>query len=142
MAIQNSKDKASRKKLILKLIGLTIYLALFLYFYYLLVYFGLNPLIVTILFIFIILTTIGPFFRRNKKGLYSKMFSKVKKGANLSQKRKIDTEKLQKPESKIFKPINLQFEYRKPLINKCKNCGNIVPNFVKKCPFCNKNIIQ
>jgi hypothetical protein len=141
MVIQNSKVKVSRKKLILKLIGLAVYLAFFLYLYYILVNFGWNPLIVTILLIFIVLITIGPFFRRHKKGLYSRMFSDAKKVAKLNQKQEIDEEEVQKSESKIPKPINLEFEYRKPLINKCKNCGNIVPNFVKKCPFCNQNII-
>ncbi|MFX0138410.1 MAG: hypothetical protein ACFFDN_32510 [Candidatus Hodarchaeota archaeon] len=141
MDIQNGKDKISRKKLILELIGLGIFLAFFLYLYYFLVNFGWNPLIVAILLIFIILITIGPFFRRRKKGLYSRMFSDSKKVSNLIQKQEIDAEEIQKPESKIPKPINLEFEYRKPLINKCKNCGNIVPNFVKKCPFCNQNIM-
>ncbi|MHA2181942.1 MAG: hypothetical protein ACXAAH_11000 [Promethearchaeota archaeon] len=40
-------------------------------------------------------------------------------------------------QSKIFQAIDLEFEYRKPLISNCESCGNILPNFVKnKCPFC------
>jgi hypothetical protein len=140
MAFKNNKNKDSRKTMVLKLIGLTLYFALFLYLYYLFTNFGLNPLIVLILLIFIILTTIGPFFRRNKQGLYSRMFSGAKKRDNLNKRQKRDVEEIQKPKSKIPRPVNLEVEYRKPLINKCKNCGNIVPNFVKKCPFCHKNI--
>jgi uncharacterized OB-fold protein len=47
----------------------------------------------------------------------------------------------QQSQPKIFKPIDLEFKYKKPLIKKCENCGNIVPNFVKKCPFCNNQVI-
>jgi hypothetical protein len=141
MVIQNSKDNVSRKKLFLKLIGLILSIALLIYVYYFLVNFGWNPFIVSIMLIFIILVTIGPFLRRNKKGLYSRMFSDSKKRAHLQYKKKLENEEIQTIESKIPKPINLDVEYRKPLINKCKNCGNIVPNFVKKCPFCDENVI-
>jgi rubrerythrin len=43
-------------------------------------------------------------------------------------------------ETKIFKKINLEFKYHKPIVLKCESCGNTIPNFVKKCPFCNKPI--
>lgn len=145
MTLEDKKNKPSRKQVILKLIWIMLYLAIFLYLFYLLINFGFNPLIISILLIFIILTTIGPFLRRNKRTLYSRMFSDKKSKAKLSEqtnrKRTLEEKELQQPNLKISKPINLEFEYRKPLINKCKNCGNIVPNFVKKCPFCNENII-
>ncbi|MHA2037241.1 MAG: hypothetical protein ACW98X_12450 [Promethearchaeota archaeon] len=42
---------------------------------------------------------------------------------------------------KVFQAIDLEFEYRKPLISDCENCGNILPNFVKdKCPFCGEQV--
>jgi hypothetical protein len=141
MTLEKNKDKVSRRRSIFKIIGLTLYLALFFYLFYLLVNFGLNPIIVSFLLIFIILITITPFFRRNKQGFYSKMFSGAKKAGNAVQTRKTDMREIQKSESKIPEPISIEFEYRKPLIDKCKNCGNIVPNFVKKCPFCSKTII-
>ncbi len=142
MTFENNKDKVLRKRLILKLVGLAIYLAFFFYLFYLLVTSGLNPLIVSILLIFIILVTISPFFRRNKQGLYSRMFSGVKKVPHPVKLLKTETEEIHISEPKIPEPVNLEFKYRKPLIEKCKNCGNIVPNFVKKCPFCNKTISQ
>ncbi|MBN1215928.1 MAG: hypothetical protein JXA99_10880 [Candidatus Lokiarchaeota archaeon] len=35
------------------------------------------------------------------------------------------------------RPDILQFNYQKPLIEKCPNCGIILANFMKKCPNCN-----
>ncbi|MFX0038032.1 MAG: hypothetical protein ACFFCY_09535 [Promethearchaeota archaeon] len=134
------------KKTILKLIGLAIYAAIFLYLYFLLINFGLNPLIISILLVFIFLTTIGPFLRPKKRRLYSRMFPNRKSGANLNKDSKkthnLKQKELNQLEPRIPKPMNLDFEYRKSIINKCKNCGNTVPNFVKKCPFCNEVIIQ
>jgi len=145
MEPENKKNKNSRKKVILKLIGIVLYLVFFLYLYYLLITSGFNPLIISIVLIFIILTTVGPFLRPKKRKLYSRMFPDRKSGAKLNEqikKEQTTNEKdLPQYELKIPKPVNLEFEYRKPIINKCKNCGNIVPNFVKKCPFCNKNIV-
>jgi hypothetical protein len=63
-----------------------------------------------------------------------------KKSNQINKKKQINQKEIQKQEIKIPKPVNLELEYRKPLISKCKYCGNIIPNFVKKCPFCNKNI--
>ncbi|UCC19409.1 MAG: hypothetical protein JSV62_15105 [Promethearchaeota archaeon] len=140
MALEKNKNKITRKKLVLKILTLALYIALSLYLYYLLVNYGINPLIISFIILFIVLITIGPFLRRNKQGLYSRMFSGSKKGLNQNKVPKMEIKQIEKEESKIPKPINLEFEYRKSLINKCKNCGNIVPNFVKKCPFCNKNI--
>jgi hypothetical protein len=142
MEPENKKNESSRKKAILKFSGIALYLVVLLYFYYLLITSGFDPLIISILLVFIILTTVGPFLRPKKRKLYSRMFPDR---ANLSEQKKeeqvINAKNLEQKELMVPKPINLSFEYRKPIINKCKNCGNIVPNFVKKCPFCNKSII-
>ena len=143
MEPESKKTGSSRKKAILKFSGIILYLVVLLYFYYILITFGFNPLIISILLVFIILSTIGPFLRPKKRKLYSRMFPDR---ANLSEQTKeehvIIAKNLEQQELRIPKPINLDFEYRKPIINKCKNCGNVVPNFVKKCPFCNKSIVQ
>ena len=132
MAIKNKVEKDSRKGFIFKLTIFVVYLIILLFFLFLLINIGVNPFIVSLLFIFILLASIAPFLKRNKKSLYSRMFPDRKKTSSLSEQRTV--------QSKIFKPINLNFNYRKPIINKCENCGNIVPNFVKKCPFCNHSI--
>ncbi len=35
------------------------------------------------------------------------------------------------------RPDILQFNYQKPLIEKCPNCGIMLTKFMKKCPNCN-----
>ena len=143
MEPESKKTGSSRKKVILKFSGIVLYLVVLLYFYYILITSGFNPLIISILLVFIILTTIGPFLRPKKRKLYSRMFPDRTRPREQAKKgQEIDEKNLKLQEISVPKPINLDFEYRKPIINKCKNCGNVVPNFVKKCPFCNKNIIQ
>lgn len=139
----NEKSK-TRRKLITRLILLILYGCILVYFYYLLYEFGANPLIITFLIIFILLISIGPFLRKGQKSLYSRMFSNKKKSSMGSSTKRRHAEysekKLEQP--RIFKSINLDIKYRKPIINKCEQCGNIVPNFVKKCPFCNNQLTQ
>jgi len=139
------KEKVlNRKVIIVRLLILVSYLLILLYFFYLLTTFGVNPFIIFILLLFTFLITIGPFFRRSKRSLYSRMFPDRKRKASLEneQKEKVfkNKRKFEQAEPKIFKKINLEFKYRKPIVLKCENCGNIIPNFVKKCPFCNKQI--
>ena len=145
MSNEEIQNRLNRKKLIIRSIILVAYLSILLYFYFLLLEFGINPLIITLLVAFVFLTTIGPFLRRNKRSLYSRMFPdrrrKIKinhQKAQISSKRK---KVLQQSRTKIFKPVNLDFKYRKSIITKCENCGNIVPNFVDTCPFCKNQII-
>ncbi|MFW9827528.1 MAG: hypothetical protein ACFFEY_08055 [Candidatus Thorarchaeota archaeon] len=139
MESENKRFKNSRKIVILRLIGIITYFAIFIYLFYFLVTIGFNPIIISILLAFIILATIGIFFRSRKRRLYSRMFPE-KKNKTTTKETQIIKKDVKDQETKIPKPVNLELEYRKPLINKCKNCGNIVPNFVKKCPFCNKNL--
>ena len=139
------EKKITRKKLITQMIILAIYLCILIYFSYLFIEFGINPIIITLLIVFIFLTTIGPFLRRKNKSLYSRMFPDRKKKNNLSYKKKkittISERDVKQTQLKIIKSIDLSHSYRKPIINKCENCGNIVPNFVKTCPFCKRQLI-
>ncbi len=143
----NKKEKPEKiKRFTSRTIFLILYFLIMIYIIYLIIQFGFNPLVVAILVIFVFLTTIGPFFRqRNRRSLYSRMFPDRKRKQpqqRTRKKRRLIIEK--KPiqiQPKIFKPIDLEFEYRKPLISNCENCGNILPNFVKnKCPFCGEQI--
>ena len=145
MSNEEIQNRLNRKKLIIRSIILVAYLSILLYFYFLLLEFGINPLIITLLVVFVFLTTIGPFLRRNKRSLYSRMFpDRRRKTKIINQKTQISSKRkkdLQPSQTKIFKPINLDFKYRKSIIAKCENCGNIVPNFVDTCPFCKHQII-
>jgi len=144
MSHETIEKKIIRKKLITRLVILVLYLFILLYFFYLFIEFNANPFIIILLIIFIFLTILGPFLKRNKGSLYSRMFPDRKRKPNLSYQKKkitiIPENESKQPQQKIFKSVDLNHNYRKPIINKCENCGNIVPNFVKTCPFCKKPI--
>ncbi len=129
-----------------RVILLILYFLIMLYVINLFIQFGFNPFVVAILLIFVFLTTIGPFFRKkNRKSLYSRMFPDRKRHQSQQRTRKKRRRIIEKKpiqiQPKIFKQIDLEFEYRKPLISNCENCRNILPNFVKnKCPFCGEQI--
>ncbi|MFX1377314.1 MAG: hypothetical protein ACFFA0_16060 [Promethearchaeota archaeon] len=132
-----SKEKVlNHKVIIVRFLLIAIYLIVLVYFVYLLINFGANLFIIIIILIFTILITISLLYRRNKKSLYSKMFPDRKRKSSLEEKPK----KIVQVQPKIFKKVDLEFNYRKPIIFKCENCGNTIPNFVKKCPFCGKQI--
>ena len=73
------------------------------------------------------------------------MFPNRKGNQNLSYQKKkkttISEKDAKQPQLKIIQSVDLSHRYRKPIINKCENCGNIAPNFVKTCPFCKNQII-
>ena len=143
MTSEIKKKKSSPQKFLFKLIFLIIYLAIALFFLNLFIGLGANPLIIGSLLLFVFLAPIGLFFNRNKKSLYSRMFPDKKKRIVLNTQRRKDIFKIKEikqPQPKVFKHISLDFSYSKPLIGKCENCGNLLPNFVKKCPFCNKKL--
>ncbi len=136
------KIKGSTSRTIL----LILYFLIMLFVIFLFIRFEFNPFVVAIGLILVFLTTIGPFFRqRNRRSLYSRMFPDRKRKQPQQRTRKKRRPIIEKKpiqiQSKIFKPIDLEFEYRKPLISNCENCGNILASFVKdKCPFCGEQI--
>lgn len=145
MATENKKIKQSRKGTIIRLTLTAFYLLILLYLYYLLTQLGSNPIIIILLLSLVFLITIGPFFKKQKRTLYSRMFPDKKRQKSIESKRVKNENTLEREakqiQPKISKGINLEFEYRRPLINKCENCGNIFPNFVRKCPFCNEKLM-
>ncbi len=139
--MESKKNKNSRRIIVIRFIGIIFYSAIFIYLYYFLLTLGFNPVIISLLLFFIILATIGIFLRTKKKKLYSRMFPE-KQDEQIRKEQIIKQKEIKNQEIKIPNPVNLELKYRKPLIDKCKYCGNIIPNFVKKCPFCNKKIDQ
>jgi hypothetical protein len=139
--MESKKNKIFGRRALIKIIGIITYSAIFIFLFYFLITLGFNPVIISLLLLFIILATIGLFFRSRKRKLYSRMFPK-NKNAEMRKEQRLNQKESQTLEIKIPKPVNLELEFRKPLISRCKYCGNIVPNFVKKCPFCNHNINQ
>lgn len=141
MTNEIERKKSSARNVIFKFILLIIYLAILFFFFNFFEERGANPVILLIILVFVFLAPIGLFLNRNKKSLYSRMFPDKKKRIALNIQRRKDTFKvkeIKQPQPKVFKHISLDFRYSKPLIGKCENCGNILPNFVKKCLFCGK----
>jgi len=145
---EKGKVEAKLKRSAIRVILLLPYSLIMIYFIYIFIQFGSNPYVVVILVIFVFLTTIGPFFKKkNRKSLYSQMFPDRKR-RQPQRRRRIERRPIieKKPtqiqvQSKIFKPVDIEFEFREPLISNCENCGNIFPKFVKdKCPFCGEQI--
>jgi hypothetical protein len=141
MTNETESNKSGPKRILLKFIVLIIYISVLIVFYNLLNNIGANPFIVVIVLVFVFLISIGPFLKRRKKSLYSRMFPDKKKRMALNTQRRRDNFKIKipkQPQPKVFKNISLDFNYTTPLIGKCENCRNILPKFVKKCPFCGK----
>ncbi|MHA1986379.1 MAG: hypothetical protein ACW98D_07065 [Promethearchaeota archaeon] len=141
MINKTEAKKSTPKGIILKFFVLIIYISVLIVFYNLLKNVGANPFVVVIVLVFVFLITIGPFLKRNKKSLYSRMFPDKKKRIALNTQRRRDKFKIgipRQPQPNVFKQISLDFKYNTPLISKCENCKNILPKFVKKCPFCGK----
>ena len=135
--------KSTPKRILFKFIILIIFLSVLIIFYTLLTRAGANPIVVLTVLMFVFLIVIGPFLKRRKKSLYSRMFPDKKKRVALNAQRRRDKFKIEIPKQtqpKVFKHISLDFKYTTPLIGKCENCRNILPNFVKKCPFCGKQV--
>ena len=138
---ENQNREIIRKKIIGRLIFIAIIIVILIILYYLLIQYGANPLILLIIFIFLFLVSIGPLFRQNRRTLYSRMYPDRKRKTSISkQKVKVTPEEIRRHQPKVFRPVSLEASYNKPLILKCEKCRNTIPSFVKRCPFCNKQI--
>ncbi len=124
-----------------KYLFLFIYCIILVFFYYFLVFSGLNPVITFLLILFCFIIIVGPVLGGLRKSIYSRMFSdKKKKPKGEYQNNKDWIKKEGKfsyiPPPRKRRPVNLNVAYRKPLIVKCSNCKMTVASFVKKCPKC------
>ena len=139
-AENNNKRKRSKSSELTAVIFEIILIVVLIYFYFLFLEYGINPVLVTLIILFILLLFAGPFLRgKQNKRLYSKMFpDKNNRSKNkMPDFKQRDEVKLYTPQKKILKNINLDYNFKKPLLNKCTKCGMILTNFVKKCPICN-----
>ncbi len=141
----NRKKSRSKKSIIFRIIFIILYTILLFYLYSIFLDLGMNPLIILLILIFLILIVIGPLITGISKDLYRRLFQKVDKS-----KKKSDYQ-MYKEELKYERPvipdkprhnISLDFKYKKSIIRKCRYCGIIIPNFVKKCPNCGKPILD
>jgi RNA polymerase subunit RPABC4/transcription elongation factor Spt4 len=93
---------------------------------------------------FVSLITVGSLLRRKtKKSIYSELYPDKKRNRIQRPPRKLELKKeagSEVFEKKKFRDVNLNFKYRKALINKCENCGMIITSHKKICPICGKSI--
>jgi len=143
MTEKNIYNERKERKF-LRILLLIIFLSIIIFLYFVLVNLGINPFLVILMLAFVSLITIGSFFMKNrKKSIYSELFPDKKR--NKIQRPPRKRELKIKAESEVFektkfRDVNLDFKYRKTLINKCENCGMIITNYKKYCPICGKSI--
>ncbi len=143
MKTENTKESSSKKNLSFKMLLLIIYLIVLIFLYIILMEIGTNPLLIILILGFMLLLFVGSLFIKKKQSpIYSKMFPDKKRRSQDFHRKlelKIETEP-EKPAQKLFKEVNLNFKYRKSLINKCENCGMLITGYRKNCPTCGQAI--
>ncbi|MFW9998686.1 MAG: hypothetical protein ACFE9Q_06150 [Candidatus Hodarchaeota archaeon] len=138
MATENIQNRYTYKRNKKRIVLLVIYSLVLLILFFYLISLNFNPFIVIFGLSFLFLVGLGLFFKGTKRSLYSEMFPDRKRKSSVNKRTRMIREKTSLP--RIPGPINLEIRSHKPLIKKCQSCGNILPSFVKKCPFCNKQI--
>ncbi|MFX1497601.1 MAG: hypothetical protein ACFFBH_08755 [Promethearchaeota archaeon] len=145
--MEQSENKTSKKKSHagIRLLLLIIYVILLFVIYQFFIITEHNLLVGILLSIFSFLIFVGPIFQYQKtKRMYQRLFP----DKNKRIKEKYDKKRLEEKKKKDFEfykkkipmPIDLEYNYKKSLIQKCLNCGTIVPSFVKKCPNCGASL--
>jgi len=137
---ENSSKKSNVRVLFLSIVYVIAMVVVFI----VMLNFGVNPFIIIILLAFISLTILGSILKRRKqKSMYSKLYPDKKQVTIQRPARKLELTikpEQKAPEEKKFREVNLNFKYRKSLINKCENCGMIITSHKKNCPICGKTI--
>ena len=79
--------------------------------------------------------------KKKKKSIYSELYPDKKRNKIQRPPRKLELNIETDSEDTVQKKlrnVDLSFRYRKPLINKCENCGMMITGYKKKCPTCGK----
>jgi len=128
----------------LRVVFLIAYSVFLVYLFSLFVNIGIHPFIAFLILLFMFIIVLGPLLNGLRRSFYSRMFidKKEKTRGGYQQYKKNIKKKNKIPEHKPreIKPVNLDIQYRKPLIGKCSYCGMTVAGFVKKCPRCGELI--
>ncbi|MFX0073731.1 MAG: zinc ribbon domain-containing protein, partial [Candidatus Hermodarchaeota archaeon] len=137
--VKNSSQKNNLRIIFLFIVYIISMVVIFI----VLFYFEVNSFLIIIILAFISLLILGSILKRRKqKSLYSKLYPEKKQNMIQRPQRKLElTIKAEEaPVEKKFREVNLNFKYRKTLINKCENCGMIITSYKKNCPICGKAI--
>ena len=125
-----------------KIILLIIYLFVVVFLFYILLEIGIEPIIIFLLLGFLSLIVIGSFFIKKKKSsIYSELYPDKKRNKIQRPPRKLELKIKAGSEAlapKKFRDVDLNFKYRKTLINKCENCGMLITGYKRNCPTCGR----
>ena len=125
-----------------KILILIIYLAVVVFLFYVLSILGIDPIITIVLLFCMSSIVLGSIFRKKKKkSIYSELYPDKKRNKIQRPPRKLELNIETDSEDTVQKKlrnVDLSFRYRKPLINKCENCGMMITGYKKKCPTCGK----
>jgi len=125
-----------------KILLLIIFLFVVVFLFYILLELGINPIIISLLLGFLSLIVIGSFFIKKKKNsIYSNLYPDKKRNKIQRPPRKLELKIESESEAlarKKFRDVDLNFKYRKTLINKCENCGMIITGYKRNCPTCGR----
>jgi RNA polymerase subunit RPABC4/transcription elongation factor Spt4 len=139
MKTENTKESSPKKNIFLKIFLPIVCLVVIISLYVILMDFRVHPLLIILILGFVLLLFVGSFFIEKKQSpIYSKMFpDKKRRSQDFHRKLELKIEmEPEKPAQKSFKEVNLNFKYRKSLINKCENCGMLITGYRKNCPTC------
>jgi len=143
MTLKNQKGerKHSWKYYVFVLISIIVYVIFLFQLYKILRKLGSSFPLAILILSFAFLIFLGALFKAKDISLLFK--SKRKKNKYFEKKDKF-LEEYEKyhPYSRRVDYVNLNLKYRKKIINKCPNCGIILPSFVKKCPNCGEKIVS
>ena len=120
----------SYKNDLIFLIFITIFVFLFLLEYDIPLYLSL------LIIIFFFLFFLGLILKKKRKSP-----SSLSNNSNINRDSRIkDNRKIEVKYKRTIRPDFLEFNYQKPLVNKCPNCGFITTNYMKKCPSCKEKL--
>ena len=144
MKDENGGENSSKKSNVRVLFLSIVYVIAMVVIFIVMLNFGVDSFLIILLIAFISLLILGSTLKRRKqKSLYSKLYPDKKQDMIQRPPRKLElTIKAEQeaPVEKKFREVNLNFKYRKSLINKCENCGMIITSNKKNCPICGKTI--
>lgn len=128
-------DKKYSWRVIIRLIIFFLLLIGLYFLYWILIDLGSTPLLTFFILLFIFLFVLGVLLKRKGQSFFSR-FKRDKSESPAYQEKKT-----QKVRIRRVDVINLNSQYKKPIIRKCPKCGIQLASFVKKCPNCNEKLI-
>jgi predicted membrane protein len=144
MTLDNAKnEKKSNKRRRTGIVLLIIYVIILIFIFLALMDIGTHLLVAILVIVFLFLLFLGATSAIRRK-LYKRLVPESQSKPDYQKEKdkfKIKDDDLYE-EPEISENINIDFEYKKPLIQKCPSCGFTVASFMKTCPNCGHKLID